>query len=497
MSDFGGDAWGIDFGTTNSALFAYIGRYGNRPSPVNFDDAGKPVPSVVAIDRKSGLVYVGRDAKRRHLNDPNQYAYIHSVKSVLEDDSWRLEVAGRIWRPVDVAAEIFEKLKELARQLNYVVKDVVVAVPNGATGKKRTRIYEAARLAGLNVRQFVTEPLAAFFANYNSLRNERYVAVFDWGGGTLDITVLENRADGKIVELAKAGLAMAGDDLDESIAREIHRRLVDLHGFDKAFSEMSTIDREKLIEQCERAKCGLSDRDEEAIALLDYGGMVVNETLTRRQMSDVIRPQIRRALELLARVIDDSKLTKEEIGKVLIVGGSSRLLDVRHGIEQMFAGSADKVLKPKDAEWNVAKGAGRIDYRKGEYYSAEDIGIILGDENASFYPLLHGYFSASPHPLSHFLLASSFGIMDTTEYPRIVFAARDVDGKRRILDASVVARAYGFLTEAIEMESAVNSALVFCVRIKSGNTTDANALYWEYPNMRLVYEAPTFGAKES
>jgi hypothetical protein len=78
----------------------------------------------------------------------------------------------------------------------------------------------------------------------------------------------------------------------------------------------------------------------------------------------------------------------------------------------MFAGSADKILKPKDAEWNVAKGAGRIDYRKGEYYSAEDIGLILGDESATFYPLLHGYFSTSPHPLSHFHLASSFGIMD-------------------------------------------------------------------------------------
>ena len=159
----------------------------------------------------------------------------------------------------------------------------------------------------------------------------------------------------------------------------------------------------------------------------------------------------------------------------------------------MFAEAGDKVLKPKDAEWNVAKGAGRIDYRKGEYYSADDIGIVLGDESASFYPLLHGYFSTSPHPLSHFHLASSFGIMDTTGYPRIVFAARDADGKRRTLDASVVARAYGFLTEVIEMESVVNDALVFCVRIKSGNTTLGNALYWEYPDMRLVYEAPTFG----
>lgn len=222
------------------------------------------------------------------------------------------------------------------------------------------------------MRQFVTEPLAAFFANYNHLKNERYVAIFDWGGGTLDITVLENRADGKIVELAKAGLQMAGDELNEAIAREIHRRLVDLHGFGKAFSGMPAIDREKLIEQCEIAKCRLSEKEEESIVLMDYGGAVVNEKLTRRQMGDVIRPHVRRALELLAKVIADSKLTKEEIGKVLVVGGSSRLLDVRNGIEQMFAGSTDKILKPKDAEWNVAKGAGRLDYRKGEYFSAED-----------------------------------------------------------------------------------------------------------------------------
>lgn len=493
MASFAGEAWGIDFGTTNSALFGYIARYGSNPSPVNFDEAGRPVPSVVAFDKSSGLAYVGREAKRRHLENPDNYAFIHSIKTVLEDDSWRLEVGGRFLYPVDVATEIFKKLKELAKNQTYSVTNVVVAVPNGATGKKRARIYEAAKRAGLEVRQFVTEPLAAFFANYNKLQNERYVAVFDWGGGTLDITVLENRADGKIVELGKAGSEIAGDELDEAIAREIHRRLVDLGGFDKSYSEISSIDRERLIEQCEKVKCRLSEKEEDTVALMNYGGEMVNETLTREQMSNILRPYVRRALELLARVIDESKLTKDEIGKVLIVGGSSRLLDIRTGIENMFAGSADKILKPKDAEWNVAKGAGRIDYRKGEYYSAEDIGLILGDESASFYPLLHGYFSTSPHPLSHFHLASSFGIMDTSEYPRIVFAARDADGKIRVLDASVVARAYGFLTETIKMESLVNQALVFCVRIKSENTTGDNALYWEYPDMRLVYEAPTFG----
>lgn len=493
MASFAGEAWGIDFGTTNSALFGYIARYGSNPSPVNFDEAGRPVPSVVAFDKSSGQAYVGREAKRRHLENPDNYVFIHSIKSVLEDDSWRLEVGGRVLYPVDVATEIFKKLKELAKNQMYSVTNVVVAVPNGATGKKRARIYEAAKRAGLEVRQFVTEPLAAFFANYNKLQNERYVAVFDWGGGTLDITVLENRTDGKIVELAKAGSEIAGDELDEAIAREIHRRLVDLEGFDKSYSEICSIDRERLIEQCEKVKCRLSEIEEDTVAVMNYGGEIVNETLTREQMSNILRPYVRRALELLARVIDESKLTKDEIGKVLIVGGSSRLLDIRTGIENMFAGSADKILKPKDAEWNVAKGAGRIDYRKGEYYSAEDIGLILGDESASFYPLLHGYFSTSPHPLSHFHLASSFGIMDTSEYPRIVFAARDADGKIRVLDASVVARAYGFLTETIKMESLVNQALVFCVRIRSENTTDDNALYWEYSDMRLVYEAPTFG----
>ena len=493
MGGFAGDSWGIDFGTTNSALFAYVGRYGSNPSPMNFDDAGKPVPSVVAFDRSSGIAYVGREARRRHLSDPEQYEYVHSIKTVLEDDSWRRQVAGRVLRPVDVAAEIFKKLKDLARSQMYSVTDVVVAVPNGASGKKRVRINEAAQLAGLHVRQFVTEPLAAFFANHNSLKNERYIAVFDWGGGTLDITVLENRADGKIVELGKAGMQMAGDVIDESIAREIHRRLVDLHGFTKSFSEMRNIERERLIEECERAKCGLAEREEEPIALMNYGGVPVNETLTRRQMSDVIRPHVRRALEALSKAIADSKLTKDEIGKVLIVGGSSRLLDIREGIEKMFAGASDKILKPKDAEWNVAKGAGRIDYRKGEYYSAEDIGLVLGDESGTFYPLLHGYFSTSPHPLSHFHLTSSFGIMDTTKYPRIVFGARDADGNVRIIDSSVVARAYGFRTEAIELHSVVNAALVFCVCIKSGNTTNENALYWEYPDMRLVYESPTFG----
>ena len=494
MSGLNGNAWGIDFGTTNSTLFGYIGQYGGgNPVPSAFGEARRPIPSVVTIDREDGAVFVGRDAKIRYVNNPARYAYVHSIKTILDDDDWRLSVAGKVWRAVDIAAEIFKLLKMQAVRQSYMVKDLVVAIPNGASGKKRERIAKAAELAGLRVRQFVTEPIAAFFANYNTLKDVRYVVVFDWGGGTLDVTVLENRSDRKIVELGKGGLQMAGDDLDLLIARDIHRRLRESGRIAKTYEEVSDVAREQLVMECERAKCELSEKQESTITVADYDGVTFIERLTREMMSRIIHQPVRRAAELLSKVIAESRLTVDDIGNVLVVGGSSKLLDVKEAIDRMFSRQGGRVLKPKEAEWNVAKGACRLDYRAGVYYSAEDIGVILGDEEGSFFSLLNGYFSTAPDPLRRFNRSYGFGIMDTTRYPRIVFAARDIDGNLRPLDLKVAARAYGFLTEKIILDATVTESLVFAVKIKSDHTAEGNAVFWEYADMRLVYEAPSFG----
>ena len=488
-------AWGIDFGTTNSALFAYLKHFGVEYSQQPFrDENGRPVLSAVAINKKTGETNVGYEAKRRHFDSPTVYEYIHSIKSVLEDDSWRKQIAGKIWCPIDVASAVFAKLKSQAEKLSYKIDDLVVAVPNGSSGKKRNRIFEAARNAGLQIRQFVTEPIAAFFANYNRLNSARYVAVFDWGGGTLDVTVLENRSDGKIVELASRGLQLAGDDIDEAIARDIHRRLCDFGKLKSIrYEEVSLSAREMLREECERAKCSIGDGDGEMISVMNYDGIVINENLSRETFSTIIDPYVSRALAVLSQAIVDAKLQKESIDKVLVVGGSSNLEVLQKRIFEMFGGDGNKVLFPADADWNVAKGAARLSLRHGEHYSAEDVGVILGDENGTFYPLLNGYFSTSPHSLSKFRIVSGFGIMDTTQYPRVVFAARDAEGCVRILDNTLIARAYGFLSEKIVLESLVDESLVLSMRVKSDHVAYRDALYWEYPGLRLVYETPFNG----
>ena len=163
---------------------------------------------------------------------------------------------------------------------------------------------------------------------------------------------------------------------------------------------------------------------------------------------------------------------------------------VVEGLARMFSDRSDILVLPKDAEWNVAKGSARIDLKKGQWFSAEDIGIILGDESKTFYPILHGYFNASPSSLNHFNISLGFGIMDTSEYPRIVFAARDGYRNIRVLDATVVARAYGFLSEKIEFSVLVDDSLVLRVKIKSDRAAERDATVWEYSDMRLVYEAP-------
>ncbi len=229
------ECFGIDFGTTNSATvrieFEHIDRY--------YDDKGLPYPSIIAIDKMTGMVKSrGREAWEKRERLRNSCKIITSVKTYLGTDKiWN--IGESTWNPRQVTTEILKGLKERVTGRGDVIDmdSAVVAIPIGFGPIKRRELREAASDAGINILNFVSEPSAAVFKHYSKVSKWQKVAVFDWGGGTLDIAVVELN-DGNVVELSTLGKRLGGDDIDIKVAKWAHMETLKKRGGKISFREM-------------------------------------------------------------------------------------------------------------------------------------------------------------------------------------------------------------------------------------------------------------------
>ena len=221
--------FGIDFGTTNSALVTLkVDERSRIITQKCGDDEERPIPSVVAID-KEGNVFAGREAWRKKMQLRESCEYFSSIKTILDSEK-EYEIAGKIWTPVDIAGEVFKHLKSIVKDrvnVDMTDKEAFISIPIGFSANKRSKLRQAAAKAGIKIKSFVSEPTAAFFANYEELKSSSVVAIFDWGGGTLDVSIIRH-SNGKIFELAKEGMNVAGDHgkpvpdyVDENVSTKV------------------------------------------------------------------------------------------------------------------------------------------------------------------------------------------------------------------------------------------------------------------------------------
>jgi molecular chaperone DnaK len=362
-------AFGIDFGTTTTAA-AELDSTGFR----DYGYGQKPLSSTVALDLATGEALVGADAKE-HIEEREaggSYKVIRSVKTVLTSgDAWR--AGGRKWTAAMITAEV---LKSLNKQVSIRggIRAATFSVPVDVRPAALKVLRDAARIAGIDVKGIIKESTAAVFRHLDRVRACRYVAVFDWGGGTLDVSVLEIRG-GVIYERYTKGMAEAGDKIDEDIARRVHTQLVD---GPISFDDMHERDRDELRVKCERAKCDLSKEDGAYIQLQQYAGRARVFHLTRSFCRPAVQPLATRAIDLLAFAISGAGLSADQIDQIIVIGGSSRLWLLRELFESddRFASSAYFSEKP---EWDVARGAAVVDHSPGCYAVAETIGLELSD----------------------------------------------------------------------------------------------------------------------
>lgn len=367
-------SFGIDFGTTNSCCVRLVGT---RAENIG-DETGAPMPSVVAINQFSGELLVGREARNllSRVDDESGYIVIPSVKRILETgETW--SAGGAKWTTVQVVAEVLKKLAKKpmdagGRAINQATFGVPVRMGAGA----RRRLKEAAQLAGITVTSVVKESTAACIRHRRSLLNYQRVAIFDWGGGTLDVSIL--KLDGHTIrELYSDGKNVAGDDLDRVLAQYI------LSTFRRAdpdlpdFESLMTSERKRLLYEAERAKRVLGTTPTYDAQLRVRGKARLAE-ISREECDRVLRPLVRDCVSFLETCICRAKLSAEEVDRIFLVGGSSQLRILSEMLEEGALGN--KFEMPGEPEWDVAHGAAVVESVPGGGYElASPIHLELAD----------------------------------------------------------------------------------------------------------------------
>jgi len=477
--------YGIDFGTTSSAVVGYM-VMDHKPEQFLYgDDEGRPIPSVVAINKASGEIITGREAWDKKMELSETCEYFSSIKSVLDQDS-QITIAGREWTTVDIAAELFKALKaSVQERTGNELPAATVAIPVGFSPEKRDRLREAAGKAGITITSFISEPTAAFFANYEELRSSSIVAVFDWGGGTLDVSILKNE-NGRISELATAGSNIAGDYIDNKIAQRIHAKIARKKGIELAFADMPSSAQDMMRVRSERAKRALGDDDTATISINNYGPYgACRELLDYDWFADIVEPEVTMAVDCLKKAIDQSGVGLANIDRIVLVGGSSNL---RPLIERMDSIYGEKLFFPEETMWNVGQGAAKLAMTPGTYYSNQSIGIELSDN--SFFALL------SPDtPLENWSMECHFGIVDTNTEARFVFGGSPDIEESPTRFKSLSVPAYRFLQEQIILRALVDKNMVF--RVIAGSTMRPGEYrrVWDYSQLKCYYKLPDMQVK--
>lgn len=477
------NAFGIDFGTTCSATAGLTIIEGNDAQPVHYGDTrGNPIKSAVAIHRETGESIIGQKAWDAKMEFDEEYELIPSIKRQIGTD-WTLELPTRTLYPVDIAEMLFSELKAITEhRTGLEMTEAVVAIPIGFSGRARRELREAAERAGLHISSFISEPTASFFAHYSHLQHDHNVAVFDWGGGTLDVSILRHK-NGCIEELATCGMDKAGNDIDELLARKIHAMICDDRGTSLPFEAVDNESRLRLLRRCEQAKRKLSNPDSTraVVSVNRYGDMgVVRQTIDYDWFRDIISPFVKGAYNCFSKAVQQANLNERQLDRVLLTGGSSNLRPL-HEYLSRFLG--DMLEVPDETAWNVADGAAKLCMFPGDYYSSQRIDLVLSDGEA--FPILK-----EGEQLKGWHSTDSFGLVDKSGFARIVFAGSDDIMEEPARRRSVPFPSYNFDTEDIILETEVDDDLIFRVTVRSNMRSSKRQSVWEYARLKTTYRLP-------
>jgi molecular chaperone DnaK len=373
---------GIDLGTTNSVVAA---MEGGKPTVIPNQEGNRTTPSVVGFSN-SGERLVGQVAKRQAVTNPENTVssikrfmgrrydeVVEEVKTIPfkvvkgESDSARIEVEGKLYSPPEISAVVLQKLKAAAEDyLGAPVEKAVITVPAYFNDAQRQATKDAGQIAGLEVLRLVNEPTAAALAYGLEKKEDETIAVFDFGGGTFDISILEVGSGVVEVKSTNGDTHLGGDDLDQVVIEWMEEEFKKDQGVDLSKDRMAV---QRLKEAAEKAKMELSSTLETDINLpfitADASGPKhLNLRLSRSKFEQMIEPLVERTLAPSRQAIKDAGLEAKDIDEVILVGGSTRIPMVQKLVTDLFGKEPNKGVNPDEV---VAIGA------------AVQAGVLAGD----------------------------------------------------------------------------------------------------------------------
>ncbi|HTN91137.1 MAG TPA: molecular chaperone DnaK [Sorangium sp.] len=363
---------GIDLGTTNSVVAVMEGK---EPKVIPNQEGSRLTPSVVAWDER-GEVLIGQIAKRQAVVNP--FGTIASAKRFIgrrfeevAEESKRVpfkivrakngdaafEVRGKVISPPEVSAHVLQKLKKAAEEyLGESVSAAVITVPAYFNDAQRQATKDAGRIAGLDVKRIVNEPTAAALAYGLDKKKHEIIAVYDFGGGTFDISILEVSDSVVQVISTNGDTHLGGDDIDHLVIDWLVAEFKRDTGIDVSTDKMVV---QRLKDAAEQAKIELSNVQETTINLpfltADASGPKhLSKVLTRARLEQMMKPLVDRTMEPVRRALGDAQKTAQQIDEVVLVGGSTRIPLVQETVRSFFGKEAHKGVNPDEV---VAVGA--------------------------------------------------------------------------------------------------------------------------------------------
>ena len=346
-------AVGIDLGTTNSCVSVLEG---GEPTVIANAEGARTTPSIVAF-AKNGEVLVGEVAKRQSVT--NVERTIRSVKRHM-GTNWTMDIDGKKYTPQEISARVLQKLKRDAEAyLGETVTDAVITVPAYFSDAERQATKEAGEIAGLNVLRIINEPTAAALAyGLDKAEQEQTILVFDLGGGTFDVSLLEI-GDGVVEVKATAGdNHLGGDDWDQALVDHLVQTFGSKNGIDLTKDKMAM---QRVREAAEKAKIELSSSQQASVNLpyitvdAEKNPLFLDETITRAQFQTLTAPLLDRCKKPFQQVLKDSGIAIGNIKSVVLVGGSTRMPAVVDLVRDLTGGKEpNKGVNPDEV---VAVGA--------------------------------------------------------------------------------------------------------------------------------------------
>ncbi len=341
---------GIDLGTTNSCVSVIEG---GEPVVITNSEGSRTTPSVVAFT-KDGQRLVGQLAKNQAVQNPERT--VISIKRHMGSD-YKVDIDGKKYTPQEISAMILQKLKTDAESyIGEKVTDAVITVPAYFTDSQRQATKDAGQIAGLNVQRIINEPTAAALAYGVDKEDDQNIVVYDLGGGTFDVSVI-SIGDGVQQVLATAGNNhLGGDDFDQKIIDYLREEFKKSDGIDLINDKFAM---QRLKDEAEKAKIALSNSTTVNISIPyitadSNGPKHLNVALSRAKFNDMTKDLVDMTMGPLKQAISDSGLAKNEIHKILLVGGSTRIPAVQDAVKEFLGRDPFKGINPDEC---VAIGA--------------------------------------------------------------------------------------------------------------------------------------------